>query len=680
MNYRTILLSAFSLLICVGVFAQSNAEETQMDKVKKLRWKKKMKVAEAQFDQGSYYNAIEIYQMVVEEKDDHDCAAFMLGASYYLTRDYPNAEQWFKKGLELDSTGHPFARYYYAQSLKRQAKYEEAKTAFDQFRSTNEKKEDDVIKQLKQSVDDEIAGCDLGLQFNAAPIRVKVDHLDRTVNNPLSDFGPWPMSDDVLLYAALIADTLIDVTDTTLENTQRFARLYLTQKTGDSFSGSELYDAPWNSGSYHVGNATFSADKSRVVFTKCWETGNITAMHCELWMSTITNGEWSEPIKLESGINGDDFSSTHPQLVFDASAKKDVLYYTSNRSDGEGGDDIWLAYADGKGKFGAPMNAGKAVNTSKDERTPFFDGADQTLYFSSNGHVNIGGFDVFASMKDSAGELQDPVNIGYPLNSSVDDLYYTLLPNSRTKGFLVSNRVGGYNLKSPTCCDDILMFYYPPTHVFVEGKVLETGPTGNIVQGGVVYVYDKSNDSLVASVPVGSDGSYKIKLLGEKDYILVASSNKHYEKKIPISTFEREDGEVIKENIYLDRRAYYPGMLWGVVYYEFDKSKLREDARNTLDSLVLFLKDYPRVLLEVGGHTDSKGDSIYNIGLSNRRAEAVYNYLLNKQIPKEQLVTKGFGESKPVAPNEKEDGSDNPEGREQNRRTEFIILDEVKQE
>lgn len=685
MNYRVLLLLAI-VLFALGANAQeqnnkkagkTKEELTQMQKVERLSWKKKQKVADALFAKGSFYNAIDVYKLSFEDNNENVCAANMLGDSYFLTRDYVSAAEWYLKALELDSTDHQYAAYYLAQSLKRQGKYEEAKAAFEKFRSTEFKKEAEGVTNFKKTIDTEIAGCDLGIRYQNDPVRVRTEHLDRTVNHPLTDFAPWPLANGDLLYSSLISDTLVDITDTSVENSLRYARLYTSAKQGDDLSGNSQYNAPFNQGEYHVGNGSFAPDGKRFVFTKCYETDVITSMRCEIWMSTYNGTEWSEPVVLDNGINGEEFSSTHPQISIDTNGKE-VLFFTSTNPEGVGGEDIWVSFSDGKGKFRAPMNLGETINTTGNERTPFFDKNEKILYFSSDALVNIGGFDVFASMQKPTGEYTEPQNLGGPLNSSVDDMYYTLLPDSKTKGYLVSNRAGGYNLKSETCCDDVLSFYYPPTHVFIAGRVTESGPTGNIVEGGVIYVYQKDNDSLVASIPVGADGTYKVKLLGEKEYVIAASSVKHYEKKVNISTFEKEDGEEITENFKLDRRAYYPGMLWGTVYYEFDQSRLRSDARGTLDSLVLFLKDYPRVIMEVGGHTDAIGDSIYNINLSNRRASAVFNYLLKKDIKKTQLVTKGYGEDKPVEPNKTEEGKDNKAGRAVNRRTEFIILDELK--
>lgn len=686
MNYRVLLLLAI-VLFAFGANAQEQDENkkgktkkelTPMEKVEKLNWKKKQKIAEGLFAQGSIYNAIDVFKMSFDDNSENVCAANMLGGSYYLTRDYASAEEWFTKALALDSTDHQYITYYLAKSLKRQAKYEDAKAMFEKFRSTKFKKEEEGVSQLKMTIDDEIAGCDLGLKYQSEPVRVKTNHLNRTVNHPLTDFGPWPLSEDKLLYSALVSDTLVDITDTSITNSMRYARLYESSKTGDEFNGFKQFEAPFNQGEYHVGNGSFAPDGKRFVFTKCFETEVITQMHCEIWMTSFNGSEWSEPVKLENGVNGEDYSSTHPMIGMDTNGKE-VLFFTSNNPNGgQGGEDIWMAYTDGRGRFKGPMNLGKDINTTGDERTPFYDSNEKILYFSSNGLVNMGGLDVFAAMQKPTGEFATPQNLGGPLNSSVDDMYYTLLPGSKTRGFLVSNRAGGYNLKSETCCDDILSFYYPPTHVFVVGRVTESGPTGNIVEGGVIYVYEKGSDSLVASVPVASDGTYKIKLLGEKDYVITASSVKHYEKKVNVSTFDKEDGEEITTDFKLDRRAYYPDMLWGTVYYEFDQAKLKDEARTTLDSLVLFLNDYPRVVLEIGGHTDAIADSVYNMYLSERRASAVYNYLLNKKIKKEQLVTKGYGETQPKAPNKTEDGKDNKAGRALNRRTEFIIIDELK--
>ncbi|HXH18347.1 MAG TPA: OmpA family protein, partial [Chitinophagales bacterium] len=275
----------------------------------------------------------------------------------------------------------------------------------------------------------------------------------------------------------------------------------------------------------------------------------------------------------------------------------------------------------------------------------------------------------------ATGAWGEPQNMGIPLNSSVDDLYFTF-GESRQKGFLVSNRPGGLSPKSPTCCDDIWSFRLPAPYVFVEGWVTDDS-TGERIRAGTVYVYDAATDSLVASAPVTEDGYYKARLPGEKNFKLKATNPDYFDSETTINTENKEEGELLRADIKMKKRPYWVGLKMGIVYYDFDKSKLRDDARPVLNNLVATLKHYP-VIIEIGGHTDEMGDTAYNMKLSLRRAEAVYNYLLREGIPKEQLTQKGYGETHPVAPNRKPDGSDDPAGRQLNRRAEFTVVGEVK--
>ena len=397
-------------------------------------------------------------------------------------------------------------------------------------------------------------------------------------------------------------------------------------------------------------------------------------MACQIYESMYQDTGWSEPVLLGNGINGSGFTSSHPMVTLNKDSSE-VLYFSSDMEAGRGGNDIWYSVRE-NGSFGIPQNLGEIINTEYDEMTPYFDAKRKTLYFSSNGRINIGGFDIYSSEQDESGNWSEPVNIGYPLNSSVDDLYYVL--ESKKKGYLVSNRPGGMSLKSPTCCDDILSFRYPPTYVFLEGEVLEEGADKKIAVGeGRVQIYQIDNDSLVASLNLQSGGYFNFKLKGDKKYRVVATSRKYEETEILINTEDRDEGEVINQMLYMKKRPFWEGLNVGIVYYDFDRSKLRKDARPVLDTLVEILHQFPKMIIEVSGHTDDMGDSLYNIKLSNRRAEAVYNYLIRKDVHESQLVQKGYGETRPVAPNKQPDGSDNPEGRQLNRRTEFSVVGEL---
>ena len=670
----SLFLAAFIMFTATHTQAQDftiqDTTETVMEQVAKLKWKKKLFIADGLWESGSYLNAIAVYEMVLEDKPQDRYTLNRLGEANYLMRHYEAAKGWFSKLVPLDSLTYPYSQYYLAKSLKSTGDYEKAIKAFEKFHNTRFKKEGEEMLRIKSMIRDEIDGCKLGISMSSNPVKVTVQHLDSAVNHPLTDFSPYPMDKGHILYAALTSDSAIVLNDSASD---RYARLYTSRKVNDIWQPAERFDFNYNSGEYHVGNGTFSIDRKRFYFTRCTERSDLT-MSCRIFESYNHDTAWSEPEMLGNGINGKGVSSSHPMIAVNKEGDE-LLFFSSDMDGGIGGYDIWFSVWN-EGSFGAPQNLGEIINTAYDEQTPWFETKANKLYFSSNGRINIGGFDIYSSEQDSNGNWSEPLNLGYPVNSSVDDLYYVL--EDKKSGYLVSNRPGGLSLKSPTCCDDILSFKYPPTYVYLEGTVLEEGAeTRKAVGEGTVYVYQLDNDSLIARVELQDGGYFNFKLKGDKKYKVVASSKKYEDVEMIIHTEDLDEGEVINKELYMKKRPFWEGLNVGTVYYDFDRSKLKKEARPVLDTLVKILHQFPKMVIEISGHTDNFGDSLYNIKLSNRRAEAVYNYLLRKDVPGAQLTQRGYGATQPVAPNRKADGSDNPEGRQLNRRTVFSVVGEL---
>ncbi len=668
-------LAAFTLLSFPATAQKQKL--TEMEKVEKLRPKKKIKVGNNLYDRGSFYNAIEVYEMVLVKKPNHTDTWYKLGMTNYMIRDYAKAAEWFQQIAEFDSLGFPLSQYYLGASLKRTAEYEKAKTAFSNFKKTKFKRENDEIRNYKSLVEKEIEGCDFGLKTMAQEkIKVRVEHLDAGINAPMSDYAPRQFNDK-LIFSSLKSDTVI-VIDPEFENAVRYSRLYESVKGGSGWSAGELAKFPFNTGDIHVGNGMYAPDGKSFVFTKCEETENL-GMKCQIYVSTNTSGTWSEPVLLGNGINMDDATATHPFITSNAE-NQEILYFSSNRQGGKGGMDIWYSTKNKNGEFGAPVNAGGIINTSGNEITPFFDMKDKKLYFSSDGYVNMGGYDIYVSEIQNK-DFTTPINLGYPFNSSVDDLYFAYGENAK-KGFLVSNRPGGFSLKSPTCCDDILAYYYPAEFVTVEGKLIDE-ETGQLVKDECfVYVYNTANDSLVGTFPSAADGTFNFKLKADEQYKIVANCKKYHENEAAIDARNMDDGAVINTEIRLKKKDLYDGKVLGIAYFDYMKFNLRNASKATMDTLAALLNSRDDLIIRIEGHTDQRGTDEYNQKLSDNRAETAYKYLLSRKVARHKLIWVGFGKTKPLEDcfqyNEcPKAGPPDCPCHQNNRRTEFILFQQV---
>lgn len=671
MKFKILVVFA-ALLMCNISFAQE--KKTEMEKVAKLRTKKKVKVADNLYNKGSYYNAIEVYEMVLVKKPSHTATEYKLGVTNYAIRDYAKSAEWFQKVASFDSIGYPLSQYFLASSLKRLGKYDEAKVVFGNFKKTIFKKETADVTALKKTVDNEVNGCDYALKSMAEKTKVKIRHVAE-INNPMSDYAPRQYKDK-LIFSALKADSVI-VIDPNNPDPKRFSRLNESaQAAGDTWSAPSNFNAAFNAGE-HVGNGMYSNDGKSFVFTKCSESPELK-MICKIFLSSYSGGAWSTPVLLGNGINTENSTSTHPFFATNEQGN-DVLYFASDMNGGKGGMDIYYSLKGKNNDFGAPKNAGSVINTAGNEVTPFLDAKNKKLYFSSDALVNMGGFDIYSSTIVN-NDFTAPTNIGFPLNSSVDDLYFA---NGETdkKGFLVSNRPGGMALKSPTCCDDILAFNYPAEFVNVQGKVTDE-LTGEPVKDCFMYVYNTKNDSLIGQFPIAADGTFNFKLKADEQYKMVNSCKQYKDQETLIDTRNMEDGQVITKDIKLKKKDFYDGMSLGIVYYDYNKAKLRDESRPTLDTVFNLLMTRDDFVVRVEGHTDQRGTDEYNQPLSEKRAEAVYNYLVKKGVPTFKLLQAGFGESRPVEncmgkAGCTETGLPDCDCHQNNRRTEFVLFQEV---
>ncbi|MFH0867131.1 MAG: OmpA family protein [Bacteroidota bacterium] len=616
----TVLLLVFSFYV-----AGQTSEEGKINIYKTTR------LAEYAFKTENYYAAVNLYLQLHEAEPDNSEISYRLAESYYNLRDYINAGIWYDKTFLLDSLALPLAKFKYASMLKMSGNYNDAITAFTQFYKTyNGINTSYYIKQAKKEIKD----CKFALTAVENPLSVSIEHLDTNINGINSDFAPLPFENNKLLFSSIrLPDSLAG------KNEQQLVKLYYAKKSdGDNYIFMGLFDAAFNNGKMHTANGAFSEDKKRFYFTLC-NTANNSKIICNIYVSEYKNTQWQGPVKLPDLINYPGYSTTQPNYTSNKK-NQEVIYYASDRPGGNGGFDIWFTVIKNNNEYAPPKNLGNKINTSGNEITPFYDGNNKILYFSSDGLINLGGLDIFSS-KGSLSRWEEPVNLGYPINSSADDFDYVLIePDYQTTddGYFVSNRTGSIsNNENGTCCDDIYRFRSIDSSGFIT-----TGKEFINTSFSIILLSDTvSKETIINTIASTEQDTTR------KDFI---TSDK-IEKKIIYSL----------KNIYFD----------------FDKATLRPESATELDFLAAQLSQNPCSIIEISGYTDSKGDDEYNLILSQNRANSVVQYLIQKGINKKRLVAKGYGEANPVATNINIDGTDNPNGRQLNRRIEFKIIGEL---
>ncbi|MDA3882131.1 MAG: OmpA family protein [Bacteroidales bacterium] len=651
---------------------------------------------------GDVYSAIDYFEVYCEKKTDGKIM-FLLAECYREARNYPLAKKWYEQAYKENPNKNVLALYHHACMLQTERKYEEARSEFTKFRRAYR-----GIKRKRHSTDynrlarNKIKACETAEYIIDSAITVKVEHLSESINKASIEFAPRFYNDTILLYASLRSDTAVyKVVEGEQDNVPK-RQFYLGQETEDNWK----YICPWNEGSFNdeskeTGNGVFTPDYQQFYFTRCAPNRRMESI-CKIYMSTRKGKNWTLPEALPEIINNPKYTSTQPAVGYDSRKNEVMLFFVTDGPGGKGNLDIWYTTFDKRRKtWKDPRNCGPKVNSPGNELTPFYDNRTRTLFFSSNGQEEgLGELDIYRTVGERSSWNDKAENIGYPINSEFDDLYYTL-HNKGKKGFFTSNRPGSVTVMHETCCDDIFSFeYIDYVELAAQGKVYKitnerlnsilkgkldltekenSDTTKNYIEGALVTLFLHNvitdNTLFIAQDTTNEKGEYFFSIDPNKNYVIEFENLKEAPRKVKLSTHGYLQSDTIEiDDVgieYISKEA----IVLKNIYYEFDEHKLSKRAKATLDTtLVALLKEAPEIVIELSSHTDSKGKDDYNQKLSQKRAESVVAYLIQKGIDKKRLHPKGYGETKPIAPNNKPDGSDNPEGRQKNRRTEFRVI------
>jgi OOP family OmpA-OmpF porin len=608
---------------------------------------------------------------------------------YFEARDYKMADHYYDSVIKIDSRKYPLAYYHKGIVCMNLEKYDNAIESFNKFKKFYSGKDRFNYRKLAAIY----SASSLWAKNNvAADRKITITHQGDELNHADIDFSPFPVDENTIYYGAVNSD------NSSLAYPVR--QIYKAERVDGKWKSDGLLEGGINDPEFNTGNPALSPDGTSLYFTrsrKNWQNEVIS----EIFISRFADNQWQAPEKLPYPINGENYTATQPAPGRNLRTGNTVLYFVSDRPGGHGGLDIWYTEYNAKLKtYRDPVVISNKINTIGDECSPFYDNSTRTLYFSSKGRKNeFGGFDIYKST-GSVGKWTDAVLLPKPINSSYDDYFFSILKNNR-EGFFTSNRPGSMTLDNGTCCDDIYSFFMNEcVSVFSFGTVRNSTnyeiydalnkkynlglkyPENNAPLADVsveLYLPEDNEDDaiLVAQTTTDRNGSYNFELDLDKNYKVLVKNYGYFEKKVSVNTINLKCSDTVTIGTALI--PYLPKVTIQVnIYYDFDKYNLTEQARQTIDTMMLPLFDmFPNGIVEIGSHTDSIGTEQYNLDLSQKRSESVVSYLISKGIASDRLVAKGYGMSMPIAPNKNQDGSDNPEGRQLNRRTEMKIVGDI---
>jgi peptidoglycan-associated lipoprotein len=612
---RYLFILTISALIAQLAFAQS----------------KKADKAFATFNAGEYYTAIDqfkdAYQQISDKKEKLNIA-FHIAECYRKMDNSPQAALWYGKVIAKDYE-NPLSILYYADALRMNQNYEEAKSQYQRYKEL-------VPDDPRGS--DGILSCDFSLQWIDQPSGYQVEEM-KFLNSKYSEYSPFYSRGD---YQELYFTSSRDETTGNSEHGgtgQQFSDIFFsTMDKKGKWSTPLPLSEPVNSEA-EEGTPVFSSNYNTMYFTRC-NVSKRKALGCEIFTATRDGEKWTNVESL--ALADDSVVIAHPAI----SSDELTLYFVSDMagstksSEGINSKDIWMVTRSSVGSdWSSPVNLGSPINSAGDEVFPYLH-TDGALYFSSDGHIGMGGLDIYKAVKSENGQWQVE-NMKYPINSAADD-FGIVFEKEQESGYFSSTRKG-------KTVDDIFSFMLPPLKFTLVG-VVKNEKTDEIIPEAVIKSI--GSDGITIDTKAGRDGLFRFTLKPGTDYVFIA------EKPGFLKGKERESTKGVSQSTEFKTEIFLASTETPIevenIFFDLDKAELRTESMVSLDKLVETLNDNPNIVIELGSHTDSRATDAYNLDLSRRRAQSVVNYLIEKGISRERLVAKGYGESQPKTVDKKD--------------------------
>jgi outer membrane protein OmpA-like peptidoglycan-associated protein/tetratricopeptide (TPR) repeat protein len=615
--------------------------------------------ADKKYERYAYIDAIATYESVAESGYKDEKMFQKLGNAYYFNADLEKAAKWYAELFSINNDQEPEYYYRYSQCLKTLGEYKEADKMLEQF---NKKSGNDLRAKLFVSNKNYLEE----IKENSGRFNV----TDAGINSEYSDYGSSFMGNNLVFASARNTG---GVSKKTFKWTnQSFTNLYSSEvKSDGSMSKPERFGNNINS-KFHESTPIFTKDGLTMYFTrnnyldgkKGKDDQRITLL--KLYKANLEDGQWKNVTELP--FNNDQYSVAHPALSKDDK----TLYFASNMPGTKGQSDIFKVTINEDGTYSSPENLGSTINTEGKETFPFISDENE-LYFSSDGRPGLGGLDVYVSKIENDLSFKKVQNVGAPINGTHDDFSFMIDSESRN-GFFSSNRVGGKGY------DDIYKFTETRKLLCKQNLIgiITDKETDKIISDAKVSLFDENFQFLKAHIS-DDEGNYSFEVeCGKKYYVRAEKID--FESNEGTITIPKSYGKSIF-SLELEKRIKPIGLGTDlaktlnipIIYFDLDKSFIRNDASFELAKIVAVMKQYPKLKIDIRSHTDSRQTAEYNEALSERRAKSTRDWLIKNGIEASRLTAKGYGESQLI--NKCADGVDCSEVEHQvNRRSEFVII------
>lgn len=653
-------------------------------------FKKKFIDAEYHFMFEEYDLALPLYLDLYKQNQDNANLAYRIGICYiyqnspqekrksipYLEFAVQHITKKYKEGSYLEKNAPPDAWFYLGIAYRDAMEFEKAIFAFKKFTSTVSVSSVYYIDYVKR----EIKCTENAKQLIKNPIQIDPQNLSEVINTPDEVQNCPVVSDDesIIVFTAGKKNIFLAELDINTTPDYKLDDIYYSKKK----------DGKWEP-PINITKQIGAGNQQRTVPVSI--SANGTELYLvrddnddgNIYVSYFKNGKWTKMKALNKHINTKYWES-HATITKDGN----TLFFTSDRPGGFGGLDIYRSDKDEKGDWGPPVNLGPTINSIYDEETPFVigDKGKYTLYFSSQGHYSMGGFDVFYSTLLNNNKWSTPINIGYPLNTVGNDLFYVPKANGEYFFFPLNNNERGSIAKNNIYKVKVNLPGMKPiapspklVKVTVKGFIRLADNTTEMLKNATIVVYDSLKNINIATLKPSPDSGFYQQILSPGNYKFTHSCVGYNSKTEYVFIPENFSQKEIVLDVTLDPIEVSKGEYYVIrsIFFDYGKFDLRRESKIELQRLAQLMQKNKGLMVEIVGHTDAKGSDKFNQKLSENRAKAAIDYLVAQGIEPFRFVAKGMGEREFIAINQNPDGTDNPEGRQLNRRVEIKLLNTI---
>jgi outer membrane protein OmpA-like peptidoglycan-associated protein/Tol biopolymer transport system component len=684
MIYKNILLGiSLIAFVCTCAFSQNvefDKDNFKNDKEGFKEASRAIKDGDTYYEvgaKGTFKLALDKYLIAQKFNPNNALLNYKVGVCYlYSGIGTSQCLQYFQTAQKLNPAVADDIIFMLGRGYHLNLKFDEAIKEYSKYKNSLAPK---VLQERRKELDKYIEECNNGKELIKKPVRVWIDNLGPSINSQYPDYSPLISADESMLIFTSRRDNTtgggVDQGDQ-----HYYEDIYVSYNNTGEWEPAANMGKPLNTDRNDATVGLSSDGQELFIF-----------MEGDLFKCTLKGIEWGDPKAMSKAINSD---AREADASFSYNGK--TMYFASERTENTtGGFDIFVAFKNEKGKWDDVINIGGAINTEYDDRCVFMHPDGRTIYFSSQGHKTMGGFDIFKCTLNDDGTWSEPENLGYPINTPDDDLFFVLSASGK-HGYYSSAKEGGQGHQ------DIYMITFrgeekpgmlsnednliasaenPISDVIIEQTVeiktmrltilkgtVKDAITTNPIEASIEIVDNEKNEVISTFTSNSATGKFLVSLPSGKNYgIAVKAEGYLFHSEnfiIPQATGYQE----VNKDILLNKMQVGSKIILKNIFFDYAKATLRSESSAELDRLVGVLTEYPNIKIEISGHTDNQGSLQLNTKLSESRAKSVVDYLISKGISAGRLTFKGYAFSQPIATNDTE------EGRQENRRVEFKVL------